>query len=46
MGNGEAIEAIIEEFSACGYDVFCQLLNANKFGVPQDRERVIICGFR
>lgn len=46
MGNGEIIEAIIEEFSACGYDVFYQLLNAKKFGVPQDRERVIICGFR
>ena len=37
MGNGEIIEAIIEEFSACGYDVFYQLLNAKKFGVPQDR---------
>ena len=46
MGNGEIIEAIIDEFSACGYDVFCQLLNAKNFGVPQDRERVIICGFR
>lgn len=46
MGNGEIIEAIIEDFSACGYDVFYQLLNARKFGVPQDRERVIICGFR
>jgi len=46
MGDGEIIEAIIDEFSACGYDVFCQLLNAKNFGVPQDRERVIICGFR
>lgn len=46
MGNGEIIEAIIDEFSACGYDVFYQLLNAKNFGVPQDRERVIICGFR
>ncbi len=46
MGNGEIMEAIIEDFSACGYDVFYQLLNAKKFGVPQDRERVIICGFR
>lgn len=46
MGNGEIIEAIIDEFSACGYDVFYQLLNAKNFGVPQDRERVLICGFR
>ncbi len=46
MGNGQIIDAIIEEFSACGYDVFYKLVNARKFGVPQDRERVIICGFR
>ena len=46
MGNGEVIEAIIDEFSSCGYNVFYQLLNAKNFGVPQDRERVIICGFR
>ena len=46
MGNGEIIEAIIDEFSSCGYNVFYQLLNAKDFGVPQDRERVIICGFR
>lgn len=46
MGDGKIIEAIIAEFSDCGYDVFLQLLNARDFGVPQDRERVIICGFR
>lgn len=46
MGNGQVIEAIVNEFSACGYDVFYQLVNAKDFGVPQDRERVIICGFR
>lgn len=46
MGNGQVIKAIVEEFSECGYDVFYQLVNARDFGVPQDRERVIICGFR
>lgn len=46
MGDGKIIEAIISEFSDCGYDVFLQLLNAKHFGVPQDRERVIIAGFR
>lgn len=46
MGNGQIIEAIIDEFSACGYNVFYKLVNAKNFGVPQDRERVIICGFR
>ena len=46
MGNGQVMEAIIDEFSACGYNVFYKLVNAKDFGVPQDRERVIICGFR
>ncbi len=46
MGNGQNIEAIIDEFSSCGYNVFYKLVNAKDFGVPQDRERVIICGFR
>lgn len=46
MGNGQIIEAIIDEFSECGYNVFYKLVNAKDFGVPQDRERVIICGFR
>lgn len=46
MGGGQIIDAIIHEFSECGYDVFCKLLNARDFEVPQDRERVIICGFR
>lgn len=46
MGHGDVIEAIIEDFSNCGYDTFYQLVNACDFGVPQDRERVIIVGFR
>lgn len=46
MGDGRIIEAITEEFSECGYRVFYKLVNAKDFGVPQDRERVIICGFR
>ena len=46
MGEGTIIEAIIDEFAECGYDVYCELLNARNYEVPQDRERVIICGFR
>lgn len=46
MGNGDIIDAIVNEFSECGYDVHYQLLNAKDYEVPQDRERVIICGFR
>ena len=46
MGGGQIIDAIIEDFSNCGYDVFYKLVNARNYGVPQDRERVIIVGFR
>ena len=46
MGGGSIIEAIIEDFSNCGYNVFYKLLNAKDYGVPEDRERVIIVGFR
>lgn len=46
MGNGQIIDAIIADFSDCGYDVYYKLVNAKNFGVPQDRERVIIVGFR
>lgn len=46
MGGGSIIDAIIHEFSECGYDVQYQLVNAKDYGVPQDRERVIITGFR
>ena len=46
MGGGTIIEAIIEDFSSCGYNVVYKLLNAKDYGVPQDRERVIIVGIR
>lgn len=46
MGNGAIIDAIIEDFTECGYTVHYKLINAKDFGVPQDRERVIIVGFR
>ena len=46
MGGGQIFEAITAEFADCGYDVFCKLVNARNYGVPQDRERVIIVGFR
>lgn len=46
MADDQIFEAIKEEFSQCGYHVYSQLVNAKYFGVPQDRERVIIIGFR
>ena len=46
MGDGSIIDAIVEDFSQCGYDVYYKLLNARDYEVPEDRERVIIVGFR
>lgn len=46
MGDGAIIDAIVHEFSECGYNVFYKLLNAKDYEVPEDRERVIIVGFR
>lgn len=46
MGGGQIIDAIIAAFADCGYDVFYKLLNAKYYDVPEDRERVIIVGFR
>jgi DNA (cytosine-5)-methyltransferase 1 len=37
---------ILERFCDLGYNVSFGLLNANDYGVPQDRERVIIVGYR
>jgi DNA (cytosine-5)-methyltransferase 1 len=46
LGDGAIIEAIIEDFSDKGYYVFPNLVNAADYGVPQDRWRVIMVGFR
>lgn len=46
LGGGEILEAIIEDFSDRGYDVKATLVNAADYGVPQDRHRVILVGFR
>ncbi|WP_312654381.1 DNA cytosine methyltransferase [Proteiniclasticum sp.] len=46
LGNGEIIEAIIQDFAERGYNVFANLVNAADYGVPQDRWRVIMIGFR
>ena len=49
MQNGEVIKTIIEEFSNAGergYNVAYKVLKASDYGVPQNRERVILIGFR
>lgn len=46
MGGGQIVDAIINDFSECGYNVQYKLVNAKDYGVPESRERVIIVGFR
>ena len=49
MQNGEVIKTIVEEFTnagECGYNVAYKVLVASDYGVPQNRERVILMGYR
>ena len=46
MGDGNILQAILEDFSEKGYNVFPTLINAADYMVPQDRWRVILIGFR
>lgn len=44
--GGEVLEMIIEDLESAGYTVCYDVLNAYNYGVPQNRERVIIIGVR
>jgi len=44
--HNDALDQILGNFCELGYNVSFGLLNANHYGVPQDRERVIIVGYR
>jgi DNA (cytosine-5)-methyltransferase 1 len=48
MQKGEVIKTIINEFenAGIGYNVEYRVLKASDYGVPQNRERVILIGFR
>lgn len=46
MEKGKVLEMIINDFKELGYKVDYKLLNAVDYGVPQNRERVIIIGNR
>jgi DNA (cytosine-5)-methyltransferase 1 len=38
--------AVISEMAETGYSLWWQVLNAKDFGVPQNRERIFVVGFR
>jgi DNA (cytosine-5)-methyltransferase 1 len=44
MNNGGAIETIKKDFAKLGYNVEYKLFHVADYGVPQNRERVIIIG--
>jgi DNA (cytosine-5)-methyltransferase 1 len=46
MQQGKVIKMIMEDFKALGYNVEYRLLKASDYGVPQNRERVVIIGNR
>lgn len=46
LAGGKAIERIEKDFRSAGYRVSKQLFNAANYGVPQNRQRVIIAGTR
>ena len=46
MDNGTIIEKIVKDFKNCGYKFNVWRLEAKKYGVPQDRIRLIFMGIR
>lgn len=44
--RGRTFKIILAHLKKAGYDVHFKVLNALDYGVPQKRERIIICGFR
>ncbi len=46
MDKGQLFEQIKKEFEELGYSLKHQILNAVDYGVPQQRERVILVGFK
>lgn len=46
MQGGKVIEMIVDDFKKIGYDVTYKVLNSAEYGVPQQRQRVIIMGNR
>lgn len=44
--KGRTFAIILEHLKSLGYYTHYQVLNALDFGLPQKRERIIICGFR
>lgn len=44
--GGKTWETIINEFKSLDYNISYQILNAKDYGIPQNRERVFVIGFK
>ncbi len=44
--SGKTWEVIQNTFKELGYDYYSQALNARNYGIPQNRERLFVVGFR
>lgn len=44
--GGDTLRTILRELAGCGYTVSWRVLNARDFGVPQNRERIILVADR
>jgi DNA (cytosine-5)-methyltransferase 1 len=44
--HGKTLDTILNHLQNIPYFVYCRVLNALNFGLPQKRERIIIVGFR
>jgi DNA (cytosine-5)-methyltransferase 1 len=44
--GGRTWEIILQVFDSLGYKVFAKTLNSRDYGIPQNRERVFVVGFR
>lgn len=44
--QGQTFKTILSHLQSLGYFVYSKVLNALDFGLPQKRERIIICGFK
>ena len=46
VDNGEAWKIIYNKFRQTGYNFYYDKLNAKNFGIPQNRERLFVVGFK
>lgn len=44
--QGRDFAIVLNEMAEAGYSLWWQVLNAKDFGVPQNRERIFVVGFR